>query len=133
MITYWDFVDKLLARVPEFRDVYEEQVEDNFGEVLSHLLVRDLLRFTGRMYDKSLQFGAPPLARDIVMRVLSFVEDAALSDDEQVGELVEQSFLGGWWELSEPSRRIRTLLGPRTYALLQVLDENERRRSEQSH
>ncbi len=134
MITYWNFVDELLVRVPEFRDVYEEQVEDEFDDVPSHLLVRDLLRFTGRMYDESLQPGASPLARDIVMRALSFIEDAALSDDEQVGELVEQSFLGGWWELSEPSRHIRILLGPRACALLQVLDDNERRRrSEQSH
>jgi len=126
MITYWTFVDELLTRAPEFRGVYEAHLEDNSGDVLSHLLVRDLLRFTGRMYDESLQAGASPQARDTVTRILSFVEDAALSDDEQVGELVEQSFLGGWWELSEPSRHIRTLLGPRTRALLQALDENER-------
>ncbi len=128
MITYWNFEDELLARVPEFRGVYEEHREDNFGEVLLHLLVRELLRFTGYMYDESLQPGALLQARDIVKRVLSFIEDAALSDDEQVGELVEQSFLGGWWELSEPSRHIRTLLGPRTHALLQMLDDNEQRR-----
>lgn len=46
MITRASFVDGLLAEVPEAGPTVAEHLEDNYGELLLHLLMSDLQRLS---------------------------------------------------------------------------------------
>ena len=87
-----DFVDLLLGTVPEAGDLYREHLEDNFGEVLLHLLMADVRRLTAHAFEAGKE--------DLLRRCLTVVERALLEGDEDLENAVAVSFVEdtGWWD-----------------------------------
>jgi hypothetical protein len=83
-VTWGSFVEQLLAEVPEAEEVVSEHLSDN-GELLIHLLMADLLRFTVQAFHTG--------QSDVVMRTLDFMDKALLEGDEAVENAVAVSFV----------------------------------------
>jgi hypothetical protein len=86
---YQDVADKLLEYVPEFRSAYEKHMEDNFGEVLLHVLMYHFYRFLVYSYKRSISEATDSnVWQDIVTRSLNFLDCALGSSDNSVHNLV---------------------------------------------
>jgi hypothetical protein len=79
------FVEQLLAEVPEAGGVVSDHLSDQNGELLLHVLMADLLRFTVQAFHAG--------QSDVVMRVLGFVDRALDEGDEAVETAVAVSFV----------------------------------------
>lgn len=84
MLTEANYLEFLLAKVPEFKATYEEHLEDN-EEVLDHPLFGELFHFTLDAYEQG--------KTDLASRIIAFINAAAQSNDESMLELVQLSFL----------------------------------------
>lgn len=84
-VTRESFVEQLLAEVPEAEGVVSEHLSDQNGELLLHLLMADLLRFTVQAFHT----GQP----DVVLRALAFMDRALLAGDDAVENAVAVSFV----------------------------------------
>lgn len=88
------FTQELIAEVPSIGPLVSEHLADADGELLIHLLMADLLRFTVREFhegdrdisksclsvvDRALRFGDDALTNAVAV---SFVENAGLEDGE---------------------------------------------------
>lgn len=89
-MAYDDVVDRLVRRLPEFRDALNEHLRDNDG-LLPHVLFGDLTRFVLRARKDGHD--------DIVRRALAFLDEALRHGDERTKNLVAVSFVenvGPW-------------------------------------
>ena|SRR5438105_2604476 len=84
-VTEASFVEQLLREVPEAAGVVSEHMSDYDGELLLHLLMADLLRFTVQAFHTG--------QSDVVMRALGFVDRALDEGDEAVENAVAVSFV----------------------------------------
>lgn len=127
-VTYDNVIEQLITHVPEFEAAYKRHLEENDGELLSHPLFADLLRFTVDEYRLSTEpsISNSSSSNDVFRRVLNFVEDAAQSRDERVGELVRQSFLENLDQAGRDYEAIRVRLGPTSRKLLAETEEGWR-------
>jgi hypothetical protein len=83
-ITETTFLPRLFERVPESRDVYNEHL-DGYGEFLLHLFMADLLRFAVSLFQAQ--------EREILRRLLSFIEDCLVDGDVAINNAVAVSFV----------------------------------------
>lgn len=90
MVTYSNFVDLLISRVPEFEPVAREHLEDN-DELLPHLLVSDTLYFAERAFADE-EF-------EVLGRLLTFLDEALTNGEEWIENAVALSFVENseWW------------------------------------
>lgn len=124
MITHENVVDELNRRIPEFKEVYNEHLNDNYGEVLHHPLFADLTRFTIAVYRSSVEAGGDSLqSSNTFDRILGFIEDAAQSGDEGVAELVQLSFLENLHQTGPYYWAIRSRLKPVSFKLLESVEQ----------
>lgn len=87
------FVEMLVSRVPELKPVFDEHIRDN-DELLPHVFMGDVTRFVVDLHADILKGGAASTASsDALLRILSTLESAMRSDDEEVRELIAVSFL----------------------------------------
>src|SRR5262245_52642865 len=84
-MTAQDFVHRLVVEVPETRQVVAEHLEDQYGELLLHLLMADLLRFAVAQYHAG--------QVDASARCLTMVDAALRQGDEYVENAVAVSFV----------------------------------------
>ena len=84
-VTQLNFVDRLLAAVPEIGPVVHEHLADNDGKVLLHLLVADVLRFSVGAFASG--------DRDGAARVLTFMSAAFENADDKVDNAIAVSFV----------------------------------------
>lgn len=83
-IAYADVADEVLREIPEFRPIHDEHVAD-YDQVLQHLLVADLSRFTIAAYRNA--------ESDLVARALGLMERLMAEGDYLTIELVAVSFV----------------------------------------
>ena len=84
-VTQASFVTQLLAEVPEAGGVVSEHLSDQEGELLLHLLMADLLRFTVQAFHAG--------QSDLTLRTLEFVDSSLREGDEAVVNAVAVSFV----------------------------------------
>ncbi len=86
-----NFVELLLRSVPELQPTVDQHFEDGLGELLLHLLMADVLRFTKHAFESG--------STDEADRVLGFVATALGAGDESVVNAVQVSFVedARWW------------------------------------
>ncbi|MCU1417068.1 MAG: vanillate demethylase subunit, partial [Schumannella sp.] len=84
-VTEGNFLELLLAAVPEVGPVVDEHLADQDGELLMHLLMPDLLRFA------TSAFGAGNLAMSA--KLLNFVGTAFENADARVDNAIAVSFV----------------------------------------
>jgi hypothetical protein len=101
------FIRDLGASFPALRPMLAEHVEDNFGDVLPHLFLADVLRWLLAQLDEG---GGDDRAE--ITDILSFLEDAFSAGDEERQELISTGFVENLPRPGEPGARIRRMLGP---------------------
>ncbi|MCU1535225.1 MAG: vanillate demethylase subunit [Glaciihabitans sp.] len=84
-VTKSNFVDRLLAAVPEIGPVVDEHLADFDGELLLHLLLPELLRFS------TAAFGSGD--RVTAAKVLTFMSAAFENCDDYVNNAIAVSFV----------------------------------------
>lgn len=99
------FVGTLVRRFPELLPLLEEHLEDYDG-LLPHVFMGDVTRWIVKEFDAG--SGSP-----ILREMLDFVEATFGSGHEHEQELIAVSFVENLPKSTEPSGRIRDLLGPR--------------------
>jgi hypothetical protein len=105
------FVRSLVERFPALRPLLHEHLADNFGEMLPHVFFGDLTRRVLSLLDPSEDkevFERRSELRDI----LTVLEAAYASGDEELQELISVSFLEHLPRPGEPGAAIRQMLGP---------------------
>ena len=102
-----EFVRGLVSEFPELRSLLDEHLEDNFGRVLPHPFLADVLReaLTAVEADQ----------RDCGLDVevlLNYLEEAFREGDEERQELISTGFVENLPRSGEPGYAIRGMLGP---------------------
>ena len=116
-------IHQLVALAPELGPVYATHLEDNFGELLPHLMMADITRWTGALLQR-IQSGGPTAPTDLeqLQPVLALLEDRFASGDEPTRDLIAASFLENLWQTDEQYAAIKNLLGPSLRASLDRME-----------
>jgi hypothetical protein len=101
------FIQDLAAAFPVLRPMLAEHLDDNFGAVLPHLFLADVLRLLLARIDEA---GVDD--RGEVANILSFLEDAFSAGDAERQELISTGFVENLPRVGEPGDGIRRMLGP---------------------
>jgi len=104
------FVAQLLEEVPELRPTYLEHLDDNFGELLSHVFFGDVTRWAVDQHAVAKRGSVA--ADEALTRLLNFLERCYPVGDSEVQNLIAVSFLENLPNSREENREIRRRLGP---------------------
>ena len=120
-INFGNFFALFVGAVPEFRGLYEENLAD-YGHILQYAMMADFYPLFLEEYDASLADTSDAARhREVVVRSLTFLENAMGSSDRDVHDLIGLSFLEGFPpEGSCPG--LRALMGPRLRLALKVFE-----------
>jgi hypothetical protein len=94
-----------VARRPDLQADLTEHLEDNFGELLPHVLLADVMRRTVELYE----------AGD-VDRARAILDDRFEAGDPAMQELISTGFVETLPYAGERGHAMRTLLGPELQA-----------------
>ncbi|QTF73200.1 DUF7674 family protein [Arthrobacter woluwensis] len=101
------FVTNLVQEFPSLRPILAESLEDNFGEMLPHLVMSDIVRW---LANRSLQ------DRGLAGAILSWLESAYGEGSNEVQELIVVSGVEMIPDPGDPGSYLRDLLGPQLRA-----------------
>jgi len=117
-----DFVERLVADHPRLRAIFDEHVSDNFGEVLPHLFFGDLTRYVVSRFSEVAPGIDQLLETERELRaLLSDLEHAYASRDEELRDLISGSFLENLPRPGEEASKLRAWLGPELSAQVRVI------------
>jgi hypothetical protein len=102
----------LAWRIRELREILDEHLRDNGGELLPHVLMADYERWAE---------GAIGRADAELGDLLDFLEAAYQTGDPELEELISVSFLEHLPRAREPGSELRELLGPTLKRQLRVI------------
>jgi hypothetical protein len=102
----------LAWQFPQLREVLDEHLRDNDGEILPHVVMADYERWAETALERS-----EPQLRDF----LKVLEDAYGSGDEQLQELISVSFLEHIPRPDERGSKLREIVGPKLQEQLHVI------------
>jgi len=93
-INYSNVIEKLLEALPEFRPIHDWMLEYD-GEIIPYILIGSgLVKFMLKNYELYIKSGEQDVqSKDILTRLTDFLESAALSQDEDVVELIRIGFM----------------------------------------
>ncbi|WP_437438218.1 DUF7674 family protein [Arthrobacter woluwensis] len=101
------FIGNLVQAFPLLRPILDESLEDNFGEMLPHLVMSDIVRWLA---------NRSPKDRDVAGAILSWLECAYIEGSDEVQELIVVSGVEMIPDPGELGSYLRGLLGPRLRA-----------------
>jgi len=101
-------VRDMVERFPVLGADLVEHLEDNFGELLPHVFLADLMRRVVELHDA----GLDPRQDEGAKRIIDYLEDRFRSGDDQVQELISTGFVEVLPREGEPGYGVRSLLGP---------------------
>jgi len=110
MLTYENFFPTLLQRVSSFAPIYDEHIKDN-DELLSHVLMGDLARFSIELYRAGYKKGEKA-GREKLGEILKILDEGIQSPDSNLQELISVSFLENLGQADEDYDSMRALLTP---------------------
>jgi hypothetical protein len=94
--------------------VYRTDIEDNFGELLPHLMMADITRWMGALVGRTEDDEhASPADRELLQTVVAFLE-----------ELIAVSFLENLGQTGEQCAVVKNLLGPSLRSSLDQMDSS---------
>jgi hypothetical protein len=112
------FVRSLVQRFQSLAPLLEEHLADNFGELLPHVFLGDVVRWV--LVLRTTAQGSLTAQRE-VREFLSLLEDAYASGNEEIQELLSVSFLENLPRPDEDGAEIRTQLGPSLTKQLRII------------
>ena len=121
ILSYETVLNRLLAEVPELRPLYDEHLHDN-DEALPHVFLGEVTRYVMQLV-RELDQTHDLNFLDPLARVLSFLENAMISPDTRVQELVSVSFLENLDPADDRYTRLKALLGPNLRRELKAYDK----------
>lgn len=104
------FVRSLVSRFAGLRELLEEHVEDNFGEILPHVFFGDLTRYILSLLSAATAGGGLP-PRSELREILDYLEEAYSEANEEIQELISVSFLENLPRPGENGSQIREMIG----------------------
>jgi hypothetical protein len=122
-ITYDNVIQCLIEKIPEFKPIYEEHIDQNDGEVLNHVLMGDLVRFTEGVCS-SISASPTSITKELLQRIVDFLEEAISSDDSIVVEMINVSFLENLHQLKtrENYELLKQKMGKETLKHLAIVE-----------
>lgn len=121
-LTYDNFIAVLLKTVPAIKTMYEKHLK-LYGNVLPHVLMGDITRFTVNLCNKSRQHGKDSGLLRTLSKILKIFEDAIVSSDSKLQELISVSFLENLDSESKVYNKIKKLLGPHLKKEMQIYEK----------
>ena len=103
------FINRLVLALPEFSGRRKEHLEENFGQMLPHVLIGEIAFDAAKRYERDGASAVQPL--------LDLLE-SEFGDDPEVDELIAASFIENLPYPGEPGASITQLLGPKLAELL---------------
>ncbi|MDP3739076.1 MAG: hypothetical protein Q8R02_16905 [Hyphomonadaceae bacterium] len=85
-----EFVDGLIAEFPGLRSAYEEHIKANFGELLAHLLMGDVVRF---LEAKHTERDDEPANMRLIKSIMDYIGRCFETASPWVKELIAVSFV----------------------------------------
>ena len=107
------FVGTLAYKFSVLLPIFQEHLEEQEGEVLPHLFMAEIERWTERAVA-----SGDTARRGQVQSLLDFLETAYLTGEEEIEELISVSFLEHLPRPGESGAELRSMTGP---VLLQQL------------
>jgi hypothetical protein len=87
-----ELFDAVERQCPSFQAITAEHMKNN-GELLSHLLLADLLRFVGSGLGTPCNLPAAPPSREAIQGILSLLDRAFIAGDEETRGVISLSFI----------------------------------------
>ena len=114
-VTRKNFVSRLLQAVPEFHEVYHDEIEANRD--LPYTIVDDLLAYVLALFSRNLiEEGGP------FRRALQFLEQANQTSILEITDIISCSFLENVQHAGKDYFRFRDFLGPSLRRDLALID-----------
>jgi hypothetical protein len=111
------FVCALIWTHDELTPILQEHLDDQHGEILPHLLMADVERWSEE------QIRLDPQGGPALRAVLDFIERAQTPQVRpEVSGLIMVSFIEHLPMLDEPGSELRRFLGPKTLAAFEALE-----------
>ena len=110
-LTAETFVRALVGRFPSLEPLLEEHLTDNFGELLPHIFLGDVVRWVLSLFATARAEGSFASRREL-RDILEYLEDAFASGNRELQELLSVSFLENLPRPGDDGSEIRTQLGP---------------------
>lgn len=104
-LTYDSFIPLLLQKLPELLPLYEEHMDDNFNELLPHVLFGDITRFVVSSYEEKKNLAS-------LQRIFTLLDKAIQSKDNELRILISVSFLENLPQDKVCFPEIKRLLSP---------------------
>jgi hypothetical protein len=104
------FVKRVGARFPGLAPLLAEHTKDNFGQILPHVFLGELTRYTLSLLATADSGRNVPAAREL-RELLDVLEHTFASGDQKMRELIVASFLENLPRPGEQGSQIRTMLG----------------------
>lgn len=101
------FVGALVYRFPLLRPMLQEHLDDQEGEVLPHLFMADVERWLEREV-----LNRPAQSQTEIAALLAFLEEAFVTGDEEIRNVISASFLEHLPRPGEPGSQVRGMVGP---------------------
>ncbi len=114
------FVRALVQRFPSLTPLLEEHLADNFGDLLPHLFLDDVVRWALDLMAMARAERSVTAQRELC-EFLSHFEDAYASGNVELQELLSVSFLENLPRPHEDGAEIRAHLGPNLTKQLRVI------------
>src|SRR5438105_2218174 len=96
-MTVQEFWERFLVAVPEFSDAYQQELDDEFGELLPHLMMGitlvPFLEARAAAASTASDLQARQRTEDVVRRALTSLEEGLGSGDDQLQNVILISFL----------------------------------------
>ena len=113
------FVQSLADRFPGLGAILDEHVKD-FDEILPHLFFGDLTRYVVNLFIAGRDTDGKPTELEL-REILSHLEKAYASGDDELQELISVSFLEHLPRDGEDGSKIRGIVGPSLSKQLKVI------------
>ena len=116
VLNFFSFIKMLLESVPELKSVYDEHIDD-YDELLEHVFMGDVTRFAETLYKRDPN-------SECLVRLLSFLDKAFLTNDKKLQELISVSFLENLSQDDECYLGIKQLLSDALHRELSLYESN---------
>ncbi len=114
-----ELVDALVRTFPGVKEVYDEHLRENLGELLPHVFFGDLTRFVIEEHRRE-RLG--PSSGPLVDSLLEFLEAGLAGPDPDVQEIIVVSFLENLWQAKGEYGSLVERLGPSMRAALERVE-----------
>ena len=114
------FIRALVERFPSLAPLLEEHLTDNFGELLPHIFLGDVVRWVLALMATARAEESLTAQREL-HEFLCRLEDTYAGGNEELQELLSVSFLENLPRSGEDGAEIRNQLGPNLTKQLRVI------------